>query len=82
MDVRDKIYLFMGLILLVFVINVTEASEENPSEYCIAWDDHVKHDEYVIGLEKQVKNMYLFFIAEQKRIAEDNWLNGRATHEW
>ena len=72
----------MGLILIVFLVDNASASEDNPSEYCIAWDDHVKHDEYVMGLEKQVKNMYLFFVAEQKRIAEDNWLNGRAVHEW
>tara|TARA_R100001163_G_C4971098_1_gene130972 strand:+ start:201 stop:449 length:249 start_codon:yes stop_codon:yes gene_type:complete len=82
MSLKDKIYLFMGLILIVFLVDNTSASEDNPSEYCIAWDDHVKHDEYVMGLEKQVKNMYLFFVAEQKRIAEDNWLNGRAVHEW
>lgn len=82
MSLKDKIYLFMGLILIVFLVDNASASEDNPSEYCIAWDDHVKHDEYVMGLEKQVKNMYLFFVAEQKRIAEDNWLNGRAVHEW
>jgi|TARA_R100000479_G_C6230642_1_gene145076 hypothetical protein len=82
MNTKDKLLLLLGLMLVVFLVDVTSASEDNPSEYCIAWDDHVKHDEYVLGLEKQVKNMYLFFVAEQKRIAEDKWLHGRNKHEW
>lgn len=82
---RDIFYMVLGA-LAVVVSNKTfgeEITEEwHPEEYCVEWKEHVAEDEYVMGLEAKVKDMYIFFVSEQKRQAEEAYLKTGIRYEW
>jgi|TARA_R100001198_G_C5095191_1_gene130015 hypothetical protein len=89
MNICDKIYVFCACLLAVFVSNLfsdtakaEELNLEIHDDYCVEWKEHVARDEYIMGLETKVKDFYLFFVTEQKRIAEEAYLKAGVRYEW
>lgn len=81
MSICDKIYIFCACFIAVFFSDYI-SSKELHDDYCIEWKEHIERDKYVMGLETKVKDFYIFFVSEQKRIAEEAYLKTGIRYEW
>ena len=87
---KDKLALFLGCALAVALSNyitspqayAEEIDLELHDDYCIEWKEHIARDEYIMGLETKVKDLYIFFVTEQKRLAEEAYLKAGVRYEW
>ena len=89
MSICDKIYIFCACFIAVYISNffsvpvsAEELNLELHDDYCIEWKEHIERDKYVMGLETKVKDFYIFFVSEQKRIAEESYLKAGVRYEW
>ena len=82
---RDMFYIVLGAVAVVIsnkAFSEVVEEETHPEEYCVEWKEHVAQDEYVMGLETRVKDIYIFFVSEQKRQAEEAYLKTGIRYEW
>tara|TARA_Y100000994_G_C15689431_1_gene440913 strand:+ start:120 stop:356 length:237 start_codon:yes stop_codon:yes gene_type:complete len=74
---KDKLITFTGILVMWAVVEYADASDT--MDTCVP---AINYDqEYVQKIQKHIKELYIIYVTEQKRIAEDMYMKGEQ-HEW